>query len=283
MGGQVLRFSSSHQCSVKGVFNMARPSGERFDMGRVFSGTIAAISANWMSILGITVVAGILSAAANSVVMSDMAGFVDAANVGAVEPMSVFTSWSFYVSSVGGLIISAFAQAAIVQALFARDAGNAVTPVDVMMGGLRFVLPLTGLTILCWIAISIGFVLFFVPGAILITMWSVCVPVLIGENSGVIAAFGRSRALTKGIRWAVFGTLLLFALGLAFISTAFQGFSTTGLMQLYQTNIILASLVGVLLFAVQTALLSAFLYALYNEVRLVNEGRAPDSLAEIFS
>jgi uncharacterized membrane protein len=262
---------------------MARPSGERFDMGRVFSGTIDAISANWMAILGITVVAGILSAAANTVVMGNMAASLDAANVGAISPLSIFTSWPFYVSSVGGLLISAFAQSAIMQSLFARDAGGAVTPSDVMMGGLRFVLPLTGLTILWWIAISIGFVLLFVPGAILITMWSVCVPVLIGENSGVMAAFGRSRALTKGIRWAVFGTLLLFGLGLGFISTAFQGFSTAGLMQLYQTNIVLASLVGVLLFAVQTALLSAFLYALYAEVRLVNEGKAPESLAEIFA
>jgi hypothetical protein len=260
---------------------MARPSGKRFDMGRVFSGTIAAISANWMAILGITVVAGILSAVANSTVMSDMAAATSAAGV--IPDASFYTSRSFLLSSVGGLLISAFAQAAIVQALFTRDTGNAVTPGDIVMGGLRFVLPLTGLTILWWIAISIGFVLLFVPGAILITMWSVCVPVLIGENSGVMAAFGRSRALTKGIRWAVFGTLLLFGLGLAFISTAFQGFSTTGLLQLYQTNIILASLVGVLLFAVQTAMLSAFLYALYNEVRLVNEGKAPESLAEIFA
>ena len=269
---------------------MAQSRSERFDMGRVFSGTIAAISGNWMPILGITMVAGIVSAAANIVVMRDMvaatsatAAMPDATTADALSRLSFFTSWPFFVSSFGGFLVSAFAQAAIVHTLFARDAGNVTTPIDIMTGGLRFVLPLTGLTILWWIAISLGFVLLFVPGAILITMWSVSVPVLVGENSGVMAAFGRSRALTKGIRWAVFGTLLLFGLGLVFISTAFQGFSTTGLMQLYQTNFMLASLVGVLLFAVQTALLSAFLYALYNEVRLVNEGKAPESLAEIFA
>ncbi len=71
------------------------------------------------------------------------------------------------------------------------------------------VLPLIGVGILAGIAIGIGFLLFVVPGLILLTIWAVIAPVIVVEHSGVIDAFGRSRALVKGNGWQVFGVILV--------------------------------------------------------------------------
>lgn len=71
------------------------------------------------------------------------------------------------------------------------------------------VLPLIGAGILAGLGIGIGFLLFVIPGLILLTIWSVIAPVIVVERSGVIDAFGRSRALVKGNGWQVFGVIFI--------------------------------------------------------------------------
>ena len=68
---------------------------------------------------------------------------------------------------------------------------------------------LLAVAILAGIAIAIGFILLIIPGLILITIWSVVIPVVVLEKPGVFASFGRSRDLVRGHGWQVFGTLLL--------------------------------------------------------------------------
>jgi hypothetical protein len=66
-----------------------------------------------------------------------------------------------------------------------------------------------GVSILAGIAITIGLILLIVPGLYLITIWAVIVPVIVLEQSGVMASFGRSQQLVKGRGWHVFWTLVL--------------------------------------------------------------------------
>ena len=66
-----------------------------------------------------------------------------------------------------------------------------------------------GASILAGIAITIGLILIIVPGLYLITIWAVIVPVIVLEQSGVMASFGRSHELVRGRGWHVFGTLVL--------------------------------------------------------------------------
>jgi hypothetical protein len=71
------------------------------------------------------------------------------------------------------------------------------------------VLPLIGAGILAGLAIGFGFLLFVVPGLILVTIWAVIAPVIVVERSGVMAAFGRSRELVRGNGWRVFGVIFV--------------------------------------------------------------------------
>ena len=59
------------------------------------------------------------------------------------------------------------------------------------------------------VGVLLGFVLFIVPGLILITIWSVAAPVVVLERPGVFAALGRSRELVRGNGWQVFGVIFI--------------------------------------------------------------------------
>lgn len=74
-------------------------------------------------------------------------------------------------------------------------------------------LPLLGLTIVVGILVSIGLVLFIIPGIILALIWFVAVPVLIIEDKGVFDSMSRSGELTKGNRWRIFGLMLVVYVG----------------------------------------------------------------------
>jgi hypothetical protein len=79
---------------------------------------------------------------------------------------------------------------------------------------------LIGVSILFGIGLGIGFVLFIIPGLILMVIWSVVAPVTVLERPGVFAAFGRSRELVRGNGWQVFGVIVLVFLAVAVISIA---------------------------------------------------------------
>ncbi|MFZ0087965.1 MAG: hypothetical protein WAL63_00570 [Solirubrobacteraceae bacterium] len=65
------------------------------------------------------------------------------------------------------------------------------------------------ISILFAIGVTIGLILLIVPGLILMTLWAVVVPVEVLERPGVLASFGRSRALVRGNGWNVFGVIVL--------------------------------------------------------------------------
>jgi hypothetical protein len=68
-------------------------------------------------------------------------------------------------------------------------------------------LTLAGL--LAGIGILIGFLLFIVPGLILLTWWLFIVPVIMLEDAGIMESFGRSRELVRGNGWNVFGLIVM--------------------------------------------------------------------------
>jgi hypothetical protein len=87
--------------------------------------------------------------------------------------------------------------------------GGKVSIGDCLMQGLRNLPVGMGVGFLAYIGIVLGTILLIVPGLILFTMWSVALQAAIVERTGILGALGRSRDLTSGRRWRVFGTVLI--------------------------------------------------------------------------
>lgn len=69
-------------------------------------------------------------------------------------------------------------------------------------------------SVLYWLAVGIGFLVFVVPGVILACVWMLVLPVLVEERPSLFAAFGRAAKLSRGVRWQLFLLALLgFVLG----------------------------------------------------------------------
>ncbi len=88
--------------------------------------------------------------------------------------------------------------------------GKTPTLGETLREGLRFVLPVMIVQALYIVGMMAGMVLLIVPGLILALMWLLTSQVLVLERVGIQQAFGRSRALTKGHRWALLGLLILY-------------------------------------------------------------------------
>jgi hypothetical protein len=108
-------------------------------------------------------------------------------------------------------IIAAFLlQATLVKAVQdVRDGRVDMSLGETVRAATPYLWAVVGASILAGIAITIGLILIIVPGLYLITIWAVIVPVIVLEQSGVMASFGRSHQLVRGRGWHVFGTLVL--------------------------------------------------------------------------
>ncbi len=89
---------------------------------------------------------------------------------------------------------------------------------------LRAAAPVLGQLILVGIVagvvIVVGFFALIVPGLILLTIWSVFVPVIVLERPPGFGALSRSRQLVSGNGWQVFGVLLILFVLVAILSVA---------------------------------------------------------------
>jgi len=196
------------------------------------------------------------------------------------------------VSSLLSLAVQGLVQGALVRATLAYVRGERATLGQCVSASLAVLLPLVGLTLLMWLGVGIGFIFLFVPGIMLFVMWSVASPALVAERAGVFAAFGRSRYLTKGARWKVFGVevimiilyyLFLAAFGALVYATVGFNFSSvaaiaaTGTLPLgwLLATVISSTLVSMVWSTVQSSL--------YVELRNWKEGLPEQSLEEIFA
>jgi hypothetical protein len=113
-----------------------------------------------------------------------------------------------------GSVVELFAafllQAALVKAVQdVRDGRVDLSIGETVSAATPYLWSVAAASILAGFAITIGLFLVIVPGLWLITIWAVIVPVIVLEQSGALAAFGRSRQLVRGHGWHVFGTLVL--------------------------------------------------------------------------
>jgi hypothetical protein len=174
-------------------------SGGEMSVGRVFSRGFGVIVDNPATVFGIAFLFGAIP----SVVLSWVQQRLMATTMDRYQ--AIGTIGVSFVTVLISLFIQALVQGALVRATLAFARGERATMGECISASLGVVLPLLGLALLMGLGIGVGMMFLLVPGIILFVMWSVASPALVAERTGVFSAFGRSRYLTRGARWKVFG------------------------------------------------------------------------------
>ena len=174
------------------------------------------------------------------------------------------------------LLLGPLTQAIMVHVAFQDMGGRPVSLTEAVRAAFARILPLIGLTICIGFGIAVGVLLLIVPGLILMTMWYVANAVCIVERRGVFASMERSSALTKGHRWPIFGTWLLFVIAAAILAEMIK--SVVGLTG--STGLVTA--ISLAWSAFTTGFGIVFAVAVYHDLRVAKEGIDTRQIAAVF-
>lgn len=236
-------------------------SGTEFQIGKVISKSLQVYSEN-------IVIYSLIAAAVGVPTLVLTVTQVAAAQ----ERQAIIAIASFIVI----MFLSPLAVAINLHAAFQSMRGRPVSLGESIAGGLSRFLPLLGVMILFTLGATLGFLLLIVPGIILMVMWYVAVPACVLERTGPARSLGRSRELTKGYRWKIFGLILLVyvlsiigsVLGSLLANTA-AGMWGAAIVQLIWQG--LAAGFGTVMIAV-----------VYYYLRVAKEGIDVDQIAAVF-
>lgn len=262
-------------------------------MGRVFERAFATIVHNPLVTLGLAFLFGALPSLLSSYTMgafrAEMVRAELAKSGAALASMRYEILAVSLVSWAIAIIIAALTQAVLTRATVAESEGAKANFKESVTAAFRVLLPLAALMLLLAIAVIIGMVLLIVPGVMLYVMWSVASPSLVEERRGVFGSFGRSRELTKGARWRIFGILLVILVGYWILSGAVGlltiravGLNATAIAQTGQLpfgyiafSLVVSTIINVFWGTVQASL--------YVELRQWKEGGTASHLEQVFS
>ena len=142
-----------------------------------------------------------------------------------------------------------------------------------VMLGLAFVVASALIDHVPTVGILVGLALAYVPGLMLFITCFVAVPVCVTERLGPFASIGRSRALTKGCRWRIFGlTLLVFI----------PAFLVSGLIIVAARLPVTEHLLELAWSTIWSAFLACLVTSVHHDLRVAKEGVDTDSIPAVF-
>jgi hypothetical protein len=252
----------------------------RFEFGRVFTRAFEVIRGNLVSfsILGLIAT---LPTSAYQIALT--AGYLPATFVGLQDTKKITLYFgALAVATIVGGFLGLILQATLTYGSISYLGNQPVTLSRALGIGVRQFLPLLAIGLLEGLAMGGALILLIFPAFMLYAMWAAVVPVRVAENTGIFESFGRSRALTAGYRWPIFGTLFVFLLGAGIAQNAARVLVTPAAI----SGSVVSLYVGVVLTALITAIVavaSATLHAsMYYELRLIKEGVGPAQIASVF-
>lgn len=266
---------------------MATAAADRGDrdisIGRIFSRAFGTLGSNPVATFGIAFLFGALPSILLIYLMASV-------GVQAVEYLGLAATIAVAIfSAVTAVLLSIITQGALVRATVAFSEGRKASLGESAMAGLSVALPLFLLGLLSALGIAFGLLLLVVPAVILYVMWSVAAPALVEERLGPIEAFGRSRYLTKGARWKIFGLILVILVVYLMFSGLVEVLGTMafGATADVPPDLMSALPLGYLATTVISGTISSavwgvILTSLYVELRDWKDGPRTQALADIF-
>ena len=174
------------------------------------------------------------------------------------------------------IVVSTFGEAIIVHAAFQDMRRRPVRLVESLNVVVRRSLPIVGFAFVATFLIQLGFMVLVIPGLFLYTIWFVALPACVIERLGPWTSLRRSRELTKGHRWKLFGLALLIiiiSLGASFLITA-------GLAAVAGPTV---AVIGRLIWkAIWGAFATVVIVMTYHDLRVTKEGADVDQVAAVF-
>ena len=257
----------------------------RFEVGRALKRTFGAIGQNPITFGILSLVVGIPIVVIDLAFNPYTAGMVSADNPFSAEILR-FSALFWIVF----LLCSFVLQAGAVVGITSYVNGRTASLTECLSTGISFVPQFVLMTALMLAAFIVGFVLLVVPAIILMMMWFVAGPACVVEHTGVLQAMRRSRALTKGYRWRIFGLYLLLCLFAFSVSAMSAVVTGTTLFPASQeaaiaaaANRSLAQLASSIIATMFNSVISATLVAaIYYELRQIKDGVGPEALATVF-
>lgn len=255
---------------------LADASPRKLDLGRVFGDTFAVIRRQAVPLLGVTFVLSYLPSLLGALL-------AQGARPTAAAPFAAYGDPLYSLLSLVGFFLGAYAIACQYDIAISDLEGRRPVLSEVFRNAVGKMLPVVGAILLLFLGVALGLIMLIVPGVIVAVMWIVALPAVVAETSNPVKALGRSRALTKGSRWRIFGLLLLLWIlvlvvegvffGGAAASGAFLRGAKGGLLTLA-----LVSLFGFVL-SVCVTVGSAALYMQLRELK----GAGGEAVAQVFA
>jgi uncharacterized membrane protein len=249
------------------------PPDAKVDVGSVLGRGVGALAANFLPFLAISLVlVGVPSFATQ---------YWGSSNIDLVNPGFAWVGGSLLL----GFVTSALLQGVLVRATILHLGRRDPAPGPSALLALRLLPALLGLSLLLAVVIGVGLVLLIVPGVMVICATAVAVPALIEERRGIYESVERSRALTRGTRWQVFGLVAIcWIFGavirgvVGLLRTALSGVTASAI-----PDPAVAGIAEAVSASVSTMIVAVVTAALYVELREVKEGATVNELADVFA
>ena len=238
----------------------AAPAVGEFRIGRVFSRTVTLLSRNFPIYFAVAAVGSVPLALFQQTTI----------------PLIDDSATLSFIAAVLLLLLGPITQAIILHVAFQDMGGRPVSLTAAVRAAFGRILQLIGLAICMGFAIGVGVLLLIVPALILITMLYVANSVCVVERQGVFASMERSSKLTKGHRWPIFGTWLLFTIAGAILAEVVK--SMVGLTG--SAGLVTAGSLAWAAFA--TAFGVIFAVVVYHDLRIAKEGIDIRQIAAVF-
>jgi hypothetical protein len=250
----------------------------KLDLGRVIQQLFSVLGRNFATFA----ILAVLLAGVPTAVLYGLMGDLLARNG---DPSQIFgprLGWFFLGALVTGLF-GVIMQATIIYGTVSDLNERKVSLADSLSVGLRAFLPILGLGILMGLAIMLGFILLIVPGLMLAIAWCVAVPAYVVEQPGIIGAFGRSAALTRGNRWRIFGLFVIYIVAAFVVQLVVNMIGgVTNLATIGGSGLVNRIVLLPLIQVITLLISSTGVAVLYVELRRLRDGVGPAGLAAIF-
>jgi hypothetical protein len=180
-------------------------------------------------------------------------------------------------ASAYAIVATSFSTALIVSGAFAYLCGRPVSLSMSVQHGLWWLVPVLLTSICVGVGVTVGLILFVIPGIVVAVMTVCALPACVVERLGPFGSISRSAALTKGYRWGIFGAIGVSAL-VSLIAT-----SVIPLVPFPEAQ---AVALHAFLQYVQTVVISTFNAVLsviiYHDLRIAKDGISSEELAAAF-